>query len=85
MTKHERKLLKAAARLEKATASYLKELQKVDKAIRSLPTGTTLGHNLDNKYFTHVPKVASSGVQLELLHTRLLDEITSSDSIQGDN
>lgn len=75
MTKKERKLLKAAKRLRKASATYIKELTKIDEIIQSLPVGITRRFMLEDRYFNTVPKVASLTVKLELLEAYIANEL----------
>jgi hypothetical protein len=75
MTKKEKKLLKAAKKLEKATKKYMEELSEVDKIMQDMPTKLTRKHLLEEKYFNVVPTVARAAVKFELLYSYLLSEI----------
>ena len=77
-TKNEQKLLKHAKRLEKITKKYLKKLGELDVEFQNLPTSVSRCYNLEDKYFKHVPVVASKTVQLELLYAKLYNEIIGS-------
>ncbi len=71
----ERKLLRAAEKLEKATKKYLKKLSEIDEEIQSLPTQLTRCYNLEKDYFPYIPKIASDSVRLELLYSKLKNQI----------
>jgi len=75
VSKKEKKLLKAAKRLEKATAKYMEELAEIDEIFENLPTKVTRKYSLDDKYFRIVPTVASAAVKFELLYSYILSEI----------
>ena len=77
MTKKEAKLLKATKKLEKATKKYLKKITEVDEVIQGLPVQLTRCYNLEEDYFAYVPRIASLSVKLELLHTKIEQEIDS--------
>ena len=73
--KKEKKLLKAAKKLEKATKKFMEELTEVDEIFQSMPTKWTRRYNLEEKYFKVVPIVASASIKFELLYSYLLSEI----------
>lgn len=75
MTKHEKKLLKAAKKLEKATKKYMKSLTEVDKVMQKLPTQVTRCYSMDERYFNHVPTLAGASVKMELLYSILNRDI----------
>jgi acetyl-CoA carboxylase alpha subunit len=75
LTRDEKRLLKAAKKLQKASARYLKELGKIDKVIQDLPTSLTRRHLLEPRYFSQVPQIASVSVRLELLSTYIEEEL----------
>ena len=78
MTK-EKKMLKAAARLEKITKKYLKELTDVDKKFQKLPTSLTRAYMLEEYYFKNVERVLRDTVDLELLYARLIESTNEED------
>ena len=71
MTKKEKKLLKAAKKLEKITKRYLEELTEIDKIFQDLPTSITREFLLEERYFKFVPRIASDTVHLELLRSHI--------------
>jgi DNA repair protein RadC len=75
MTKKEKKLIKAAKKLEKVTQKYMEELSKVDKIMQDMPTKLTRRHNLEERYFEVVPTAARAAIKFELLYSYLLSEI----------
>jgi len=75
MTKKEKRLLKAAKKLEKATKKYMESLAKIDDIFQEIPTKLTRRHLLEEKYFNVVPTVARAAVKFELLYSYLLSEI----------
>jgi hypothetical protein len=81
MTKKEKKMLKAAAKLEKATKKYLKELTSIDKKFQKLPTSLTRAYMLEEYYFNIIERVMRNTVDLELLHTRLYESLNEDEYI----
>jgi DNA repair protein RadC len=75
ISKKEKKLLKAAKKLEKATKKYLDKLSKIDKTFQEMPTRITRAYSLEERYFEHIPRIASSTVKLELLSAYLEAEL----------
>jgi DNA repair protein RadC len=75
ISKKEKKLLKAAKRLEKITKRYMEELMKIDKTFQKLPTSMTRTYNLEARYFKQVPAIAIAATKLEILNSYLQSEI----------
>ncbi len=69
--KNERKMLKAARKLEKATTQYLAKLVKIDESFQSLPTSLTRSYCLEENYFKNIEKILRSTVGLEVLAAKL--------------
>ena len=66
MTKKEKKLLKASKKLEKATKKYMEALTEVDEVFQNLPMNIARRYELEERYFKHIPPLASAAVKMEL-------------------
>ena len=75
MTKPEKKILKAAKKLEKATKKYIEELDKIDHVFQNLPTKYTRLYQLEDRYFKNISPMLINSVKLELLYSHLSNEI----------
>ena len=69
--KQEKKMRKAALKLEKITKKFMKELTKVDETMQKLPRQVVSAYMLEEEYFRHIPTVASLSVKLELLAAKV--------------
>ncbi len=69
--KQEKKMRKAALKLEKITKKFMKELTKVDVAMQKLPRQVVSAYMLEEEYFRHIPTIASLSVKLELLAAKV--------------
>jgi len=86
MTKTEKKLLKAAKKLEEATQNYMETLEEIDKVFQKLPTKITRRYLLEDRYFKFIPRIASASIRLELLSSYLEGEMLhSNDDIDDIN
>jgi len=79
LSKKERKLLKAALKLEKITKKYMEQLTEIDEIMQKLPRQTVSCYSLEDRYFRHVPVIASAGVKMELLASHLEEELLGSE------
>jgi len=78
VSKKEKKLLKAAKKLEKVTEKYMNELSKIDEIMQNLPTKLTRCYGLESRYFSIYPTIASATIKFELLYSYLQSEIGDS-------
>ncbi len=69
--KQEKKMRKAALKLEKITKKFMKELTKVDETMQKLPRQVVSAYMLEEEYFRHIPNIASLSVKLELLASKV--------------
>jgi len=79
-SKKEKKLLKAAKKLEKLTKKYIKDISKIDTTFQNIPTKITRRYSLEDRYFKIMPIIAIDAIKLELLYSHLASEIMGSDA-----
>jgi len=61
----EKKLLKAANKLEKATRKYMEKLVEVDELMRKVSKDSKEKYHLDD-YFSNIPPLVKSAVKLDI-------------------
>jgi len=81
LSKKERRLLKAAKKIEKATKKYLSELTKVDKIMQKTNRQLVSCYDLEDRYFKHMTNIARTSINLELLYSKLKGELLPTDDL----
>jgi hypothetical protein len=72
MTKKEKKLFKAAHKLEKITKKYMEQLTEIDEIMQKLPRQVVSCYDLEDRYFKHIPGLISASIRIELLSSYLI-------------